>query len=265
VLLAEMLQLGTGRSGGDGSRAAAPGGPVPAAVDAAATAGAPGATVAVATARVAAGVVRLGLSPEAGRPFPTASLVKLFIAEDVLHRARTGGPALEPADHALLAEMIRRSDDTAASRLWVRHGGGQMVSAVAARFGLTGTAPPADPGQWGSTTTTARDLAVFLARLPVVAHPDDAATLLGWMRETAGTAADGFDQRYGLLSSPGAAVKQGWMCCLDGRAHLHSAGVRNGEAVVVLSELPGGTAWATARAGVDAVTAALPAPAQLRC
>src|SRR5215218_7686591 len=62
----------------------------------------------------------------ADRPFPTASMVKLFVAEDVLHRARTGRLALRPDDPLLLQEMIRRSDDPAASTLWVRYGGGQM-------------------------------------------------------------------------------------------------------------------------------------------
>ena len=38
-----------------------------------------------------------------------------------------------------------------------------MVSDVAARYGLTGTAPPTSRGEWGETTTTARDLARFLS------------------------------------------------------------------------------------------------------
>jgi hypothetical protein len=261
VLLAGTLQLGPRRPGDDGPRPLGEEADVRvAAVAAAAVAGVPGGTTAVATARTDAEIVRLALSPDAERPFPTASLVKLFVAADVLHRARTGGTALPAEDSALLAEMVARSDDAAASQLWVRHGGGQMVSDVAARYGLTGTAPPAVPGQWGQTTTTARDVAVFLARLPAVAHPDDAAALLGWMGATTATAADGFDQRFGVGSGPGAAVKQGWMCCVDGRRHLHSAGLRDGEVVVLLSELPGGTGWEAARAGLDAVAAALPAP-----
>ena len=46
---------------------------------------------------------------EADRPFPTASMVKLFVAEDVLHRARAGVLALRRDDPALLQEMIRSS------------------------------------------------------------------------------------------------------------------------------------------------------------
>jgi hypothetical protein len=236
------------------------------ALAAAAAAGAvPGGTVAVAVAEQQRSGARASdpevSGPEAGRPLPTASLVKLFVAEDVLHRARTGQVALDGADLHRLAEMVRRSDDAAASALWVRFGGGRMVSDVAARYGLTGTAPPLVAGRWGQAVTTARDLAVFLARLPVVAHPDDAAALLGWMAEATARAADGYDQRFGLLALPRpVAAKQGWMCCVAGSRHLHSAGVDGGRVVVLLSEVPVALGDTAARARLDAVAAALPSP-----
>ncbi|WP_211517138.1 serine hydrolase [Geodermatophilus africanus] len=199
----------------------------------------------------------------ADRPFPTASLVKLFIAEDVLHRARTGAIVLTPGDRAQLEVMIRGSNDPAASDLWVRFGGARAVSDVAVRYGLTGTAPPRRWGQWGETTTTANDLARFLARLPVVAHPDDAETLLGWMRAATPIASDGFDQEFGVFGTlPGAGVKQGWMCCLGGQRHLHSVGVVGGRVVVLLSEVPRSVGWDAASGALDAAAAAVPlAPA----
>jgi hypothetical protein len=195
----------------------------------------------------------------ADRPFPTASMVKLFMAEDLLHRHRIGTVRLGPDDLALMQEMIRRSSDPAASTLWVRYGGGQMVTDVAARYGLTGTAPPAVPGQWGQTTTTARDLALFLARLPLVAHRFDAAALQVWMRTTTSEAADGFDQRFGLLSTAPAftAVKQGWMCCVGGNRHLHSVGIVGHRVVVLLSEVPRSVGYDAARAALTAATSAL--------
>jgi hypothetical protein len=203
-----------------------------------------------------------GSNGAAGRPFPSASTVKLFVAEDLLHQARTGRVTLSDDDRGLLLAMIRRSDDDAASALWVRFGGGRMVTDVAARYGLRGTAPPVRPGQWGETTTTARDLAAFLSRLPVVAHPEDAATLLFWMRTATPAAADGFDQRYGLLGPvPGRpAVKQGWMCCLAGVRYLHSVGVVGHRVVVLLSAVPRAVSYEVARAGLDAAAAALPPP-----
>jgi hypothetical protein len=195
----------------------------------------------------------------AARPFPTASLVKLFIAEDVLHRVRTGRLELRPGDRRLLQRMISGSDDPAASALWVRYNGERMVRTVARRYGLTGTTPPAVPGQWGQTTTTARDLARFLTRLPVVAHPDDAATLLGWMRAVTPTAADGFDQRYGMFGA-GAdpAVKQGWMCCVGGDRHVHSVGVVGRTVVVLLAEVPERVGYTPVREALTAAAEQVP-------
>jgi hypothetical protein len=211
-------------------------------------------------ARIAARTADNG--PVAERPFPSASMVKLFLAEDVLHRARAGALILTPEDHGLLARMISSSDDPAASAVWVRFGGEQAVRAVADRYDLTGTAPPRRPGQWGETTTTARDLARFLTLLPVVAHPDDAARLMEWMTSATAIAADGFDQRFGLLGTvPGQpAVKQGWMCCIGGHRHLHSVAVVGTQVVVMLSEVPRAVGYDQARSWLSAAGAAVPAP-----
>jgi hypothetical protein len=198
----------------------------------------------------------------ADRPFPTASMVKLFLVEDLLYRARAGQVALSGRDWRLLQDTIRSSDDPAASELWTRFDGPQAVRDVAARYGLTGTAPPADPSQWGETTTTARDLARFLALLPAVADLADATTLLVWMRTATPLAADGFDQRFGAFGTlPGLpAVKQGWMCCVDGVRHLHSVAVSGDRVVVLLSEVPPSVSWDEARAALSAAAAALPVP-----
>ncbi|SFT56575.1 hypothetical protein SAMN05660657_01587 [Geodermatophilus amargosae] len=207
-------------------------------------------------ARGAAGTARRTADngSAATRPFPTASMVELFLAEDVLRRARDGALTLDARDWRQLQAMIRSSEDPAASEFWDRVDGPQTVRDVAARYGLTGTAPPADPTQCGETTT-ARDLARFLALLPVLAHPADAATLTAWMRTATPTAADGFDQRFGAFGTvPGLpAVKQGWMCCVDGMRHLHSVAVVGNRVVVLLSEV-------TASVGHDRARAALPPP-----
>jgi hypothetical protein len=218
-------------------------------------------SIRAAEARTAQVLARTAGNELADRPFPTASLVKLFLAADVLHRARTGEVALTPADRAQLEVMIRSSNDPAASDLWVRFGGAQAVRDVAVRYGLTDTAPPRRWGQWGETTTTAADLARFLTRLPVIAHPDDAEALLGWMRTATPIASDGFDQEFGVFGTlPGAAVKQGWMCCLAGQRHLHSVGVVGGRVVVLLSEVPSSVGWDRAEAALDAAAAAVPVP-----
>ncbi|MGY1722359.1 serine hydrolase [Blastococcus sp. SYSU DS0533] len=213
-----------------------------------------------ATARAAA--FRADNGEVAGRPIPGASMVKLYMAEDILHRARSGLLALDQEDFRLLQAMVRRSDDPAASQLWVRYGGAQMVVDVAERYGLTSTFPPGVPGQWGQTTTSARDLARFLSLLPTVAHPADASAILVWMRLATPIAADGFDQEFGVFGTvPGLpAVKQGWMCCVAGDRHVHSVGVIGRKVVVLLSEVPATVGWDAARAALDAAAAQLPTP-----
>jgi hypothetical protein len=222
----------------------------------------PGLSPAAADARAVRTAAAVAAGGAAGdRVFPTASMVKLFLAEHVLHRARHDGLDLRADDSRLLRRMITASDDSAASALWVRYDGTRAVRDVARRYGLAGTAPPSVRGQWGRTSTTAGDLARFLALLPVVAHPDDAETLLDWMRAATRRAADGFDQRFGLFgATPDTAVKQGWMCCVAGDRHLHSAGVVGRTVVVLLSEVPAHVGYeAVARVLSDAV-ARLPAP-----
>ena len=196
----------------------------------------------------------------ADQPFPTASLVKLYLAEGLLHRARADGVPLSPEDGDLLEAMLTRSDDDAASRVWVRHDGPDLVTSVAARYALTATAPPSQPGEWGETTTSARDLGRFLTAIVDLAHPEDAARVLGALARATPAGADGFDQRFGLLA-PGAApagspVKQGWMCCVDGNRHLHSVGVVGDRVVVLLTQTPAGRGWTRARAALDAAAVA---------
>jgi hypothetical protein len=190
-------------------------------------------------------------------PVATASLVKLYVIAELLHRQRAGRLVLDDDDRAAMAAMARTSDDAAASQLWDRHGGGQLVSDLAARYGLTGTAPPQDPGQWGQTTTTAGDVACFLALLPAVAGPEDSRRVLDWMRMAAPIAADGFDQRFGLFGAEGAAVKQGWSCCLAGTRLLHSAGVVDGVAVALLASAEPEVGYPEVAQGLTAAATAL--------
>ncbi|SCX54661.1 hypothetical protein SAMN03159343_3119 [Klenkia marina] len=218
---------------------------------------APG-TTADAVARTSAGSWSAG---DIDRPVPTASLVKLYLAEGVLTAARASGSAVSPADLARIEATLTTSDDLAASELWVAHDGPALLADVVARYGLRGTTPPApDPGAWGRSLTTASDLARFLVLLPLQAHPDDAALITGLLARAAPVGADGFDQSFGLLG-PGrtadTAVKQGWMCCVDDVRHLHSAGVVDDEVVVLLAEFPVDVDWPTARAALDAAAQAL--------
>ena len=200
-------------------------------------------------------------TPSAGRPVYTASLVKVLLAQQLLAREAAGVAVLGPSDVPRLERAVAASDDPAMSQLWDVHDGAALVASAAASFGLTGTAPPERTGQWGESTTTATDLARFLGALAEQPDAPGAAAVLDWMRSAAPVATDGFDQRFGLLApdvAPGAAVKQGWMCCVDDRRQLHSAGVlADGRVVVVLVEAPSSTSWNALVQTVDASAAAL--------
>lgn len=199
--------------------------------------------------------------PDAGEQIYTASLVKILVVGRLLAQDAAGTLTLTLDDLALMFEAMTASDDAAMSILWDRYDGDRLVTDTAAVLGLSGTTPPDVAGQWGQARTTAADVATVLSTVDDTLDPEDAATLLNWMRTATPTAADGFDQRFGLLGvgAEGVAAKQGWMCCVDGRRQLHSAGVLDdGRVVVLLGDFPSSTSWTQASSALDrAATAVL--------
>ncbi|MGY2081940.1 LppW family protein [Modestobacter sp. SYSU DS0657] len=200
--------------------------------------------------------------PTAADPQDAASLVKLLVVHQVLDQAGPEGPDERTA--GLLERAITLSDDEAMNLLWVEQDGTALVRDAAAAFDLADTAPPADPTQWGATTTSAVDLARFLRAVADRPEERAAATLLDWMRAAADTAADGFDQAFGLLADGlpvgggEVAVKQAWACCPAGRRQLHSSGVLpNGRVVVLLSEAPRSSGYGQLRTALDDAAAVL--------
>ena len=107
----------------------------------------PGLGVRAADARTARTSAAVAGNAAADRPFPTASMVKLFLAEAVLHRARWDGLDLRRDDPELLRRMITASDDAAASALWVRYDGARAVRDVARRR-AAGSGTGRGPGPW---------------------------------------------------------------------------------------------------------------------
>ncbi len=154
-----------------------------------------------------------------------ASVVKLFIADDLLLQVSKGQTQLSPADRVSFDRMLRQSDDSAAESFWNRSGGSAIVSRVAARYGLTSTRPPSD-GRWWNTISTAADLVRYYdmmmsgtGGLP----PEQASVILSNLAASAPMALDGtqpggvYPQRFGIpegLYAEPVAVKQGWMCCI---------------------------------------------------
>ncbi|MFZ2529897.1 MAG: hypothetical protein WAX14_19940 [Rhodococcus sp. (in: high G+C Gram-positive bacteria)] len=177
-------------------------------------------------------------------PIETASVVKLFIADDLLFRAGIGDIALGDDEYDEIGEMLSRSDDSAASDLWSRYGDTSIVERVVERHGLTATVPPFD-GNWWNTVTTASDLLTWYdALLGGTSGLDQrsTATIVGHLLDFEPEGSDGYDQRFGLPDGlPNATdlgVKQGWMCCVDGSwIHLSTGfyGTDHRYVVVVLS------------------------------
>jgi beta-lactamase family protein len=163
--------------------------------------------------------------------FPTASVVKLFIADDLLLQESKGQTTLSPADRKSLDIMLRSSDDSAAQNFWNRSGGNAVLSRVIARYGLTGTTAPYN-GHWDVTTTTARDLVRYYDMLLNGSGglpPEQANVIMGDLAQSTPTGTDGYPQRFGIpegLFAEQVAVKQGWFCCWNGANQLHvSTGV----------------------------------------
>ncbi len=193
----------------------------------------------------------------ADRPVNSASLVKLFVVVDVLHRSHDG-LAIGDHERQRMRRALAASDDEAMNALWNRYDGLGAVRRVADAANLTDTRPPADPAQWGETLVSARDM-TRLHRHVVHALPAaDRDFVLRSVAARPGIAASGFDQDYGLARLRGAAVKQGWMCCVDGAIDLHSSGVveQHGRfAVTLLSRQPASDGYGAARHRLDQVAA----------
>jgi hypothetical protein len=141
--------------------------------------------------------------------YRSASLVKLLIALDYLE---SRWPDVPHRDRELLEAMSRASDDAAASELWVRGGGQDIVRRMMRRIGLADTAPPEPPGMWGYTATSATDVTKIYQYLLNETDLSIRELLMGDLRGWTKRAADGFDQSFGVPSAvrePGA-IKQGW-------------------------------------------------------
>ncbi|WP_326547281.1 hypothetical protein QGN32_03505 [Mycolicibacterium sp. ND9-15] len=163
---------------------------------------------------------------------PIASVVKLFIADDLLLQESQGRTELTPADRRAFEAMLRSSDDSAAEVFWNRGGGSAIVSRVTARYGLGATSTPYN-GRWFNTLSTTGDLVRYYAQLLSGSGGlprDEANVILSNLAASTPTAPDGtvpggvYPQRFGIpegLYAERVAVKQGWFCCWDGGNWVH--------------------------------------------
>ncbi|MDX3663980.1 serine hydrolase [Streptomyces sp. ID05-26A] len=188
------------------------------------------------------------VSEQGDQPFYSASLSKLILAVDALQQQ------LSDEDQDLIHRALSASDDNAMDVLWTRFDGMDAIGRVAAEAGLTGTHAPDDPSQWGEVVITANDM---VRLYHYILGSPERDTIVAALSSAPATAADGFDQAFGLLGITGVYAKQGWMYYLPSDVYLHSAGVLdNRYAVAVLTTSPTGS-WTTARQSINAVATAV--------
>jgi hypothetical protein len=154
-----------------------------------------------------------------GQVIGTASVAKLFIADDLLLAESQGRTTLSPADRQALDAMLQSSDDGAAEKFWGQGGGNAIISQVAARYGLSSTTPPSD-GRWWNTMSSLTDLVRYYDMLLDGSGglPAERGTIIvNDLAQSTPTGIDGYPQRFGIpegLFAEPVAVKQGWMCCI---------------------------------------------------
>lgn len=178
---------------------------------------------------------------------PIASVVKLFIADDLLLQESQGQTELTHADRQAFEAMLRSSDDSAAEVFWNRSGGPAIVSRVTARYGLGATSTPYN-GRWFNTLSTTGDLVRYYAELLSGGGGlprDKANIILSNLAASTPTAPDGtvpggvYPQRFGIpegLYAERVAVKQGWFCCWNGGNWVHwSTGAIGGDRRYVMA------------------------------
>ncbi|OZC87975.1 hypothetical protein CH304_03115 [Rhodococcus sp. 15-649-1-2] len=155
-------------------------------------------------------------------PIETASVSKLFIADDLLFRNERGEVDLSGSDRTQIDAMLRSSDDAAAEQLWNRFGRNDIVGRVAARYGLPSTS--VQPGdEWWRTRTTMNDVVTFYSAMIDGAgglSRSRSVAVLSNLQNFTRFGADGYYQRFGLPDAlpdeNSLGVKQGWMCCVGG-------------------------------------------------
>lgn len=149
----------------------------------------------------------------------TASVAKLFIADDLLLHESEHKTPLSVDDRQALDIMLQSSDDGAAERFWGQGGGAAIITEVAARYGLSSTTPPSD-GRWWNTMSSVTDLIRYYEMLLDGSGglpADDAKIIVSDLAQSTPNGLDGYPQRFGIpdgLYAEPVAVKQGWMCCI---------------------------------------------------
>jgi hypothetical protein len=198
-------------------------------------------------------------SSNADTPIYTASVVKLLIAIDALHRADW---AASTSTRNEITQMLEGSNDADASDFWDRDGGNAIVTRMVNLIGLKHTLLPTVTGQWGMAKMSASDV---VATYQFIAYDMPAASstlILNALYNAKKTADDGFPQYFGIPDGlPATAtwsIKQGWMI-LNSAVVLNTTGVVGTDNRYIVVLLTSQSAYTTYAKGRNAVTAGITA------
>jgi hypothetical protein len=205
---------------------------------------------------------RLTLGAEGDVPFFSASVVKLFTVTSILHRVDTGDVTLTPTQRTQIERALRVSDNASMNALWTAFGGTKTVTDMVALAGLRETRPPDNPGEWGETRMSPRDVVAVYQYMLTSLTPANRDLVLTSLATPGTAGSDGFNQSFGVLQVPGmsgAAGKQGWMVD-KGSLYLHSTGLLGAKhryVVAVLSKQAGSVGYPAGRKRMDTAVGAL--------
>lgn len=189
--------------------------------------------------------------------FYSASVIKLFVVVDLLHKQEMGEIKLDSNDQYDIKRALELSDDKAMDALWEDFDGPALVTEMIKLAGLHDTVLDAkDSGEWGETKISARDvLAVWQYALTKLSGTD-ASLVINDTHSAANNGADGFDQAFGLLEPPRPATvkaKQGWMIA-GSEMILNTTGAlgsNNQYLVAILTKQSAGIGYPQGRANVN--------------
>lgn len=135
-------------------------------------------------------------TPDAAKPMPALSQIKLYIGQYVAEKGKEN-------EQKLVTQMIAQSNDMLAEQFFRKYP--KSINAIAKEFKLDSTRSGAE---WGDSETSVVDVVRFLAALHKD-HPD--SPVLKGMKAATVVAADGYRQDYGLARLPDTeGAKLGW-------------------------------------------------------
>ena len=163
----------------------------------------------------------------------TASMIKAWLAADYLRR----NTSPSKSNLTQLTNMIRHSDNAAASYFWGLDGKSASITRLVQMCGLTDSKAYID---WASTLVSARDAARMGACIGDgrAAGPKWTDWLLNEMRNVEK------DQKFGITPAlpaaeqAGTAVKNGWIARSDGKWHVNCLAIGTDWVLSVLTVYP---------------------------